>query len=52
MTKPDSYTAAMSKAKQRDRIFIDYRRGGTAILRHSARARPGEPFALPVNWDS
>ncbi len=44
----------MSKAKRKDRIFIDWlrnQRGSTAILPYSARARPGAPVAVPIDWD-
>ena len=52
--EPDRFTATMSKAKRKGRIFIDWlrnQRGATAILPYAARARPGAPVAAPVTWD-
>jgi bifunctional non-homologous end joining protein LigD len=53
LAKPERFTATMSKAKRKGRIFIDWlrnQRGGTAILPYSARARAGAPIAVPVSW--
>jgi bifunctional non-homologous end joining protein LigD len=52
--EPDRFTAALSKAKRKGLIFIDYlrnQRGATAIMPYSARAREGAPVAAPVNWE-
>jgi len=52
--EPDRFVATMSKAKRKDRIFIDWlrnQRGSTAILPYSARARAGAPVAIPVDWN-
>lgn len=52
--RPDSYVAAMSKAKRAGRVFIDHfrnARGATAIMPFSPRARPGAPLAWPVTWE-
>ncbi len=52
--EPDRFTATMSKAKRKGRIFIDWlrnQRGATAIVPYSARARPGAPVARPVTWE-
>ncbi|WP_375270537.1 DNA ligase D [Sphingomonas sp.] len=51
--EPERFTATMSKAKRKGRIFIDYLRNGrgsTAIMPYSARARAGAPVAAPVTW--
>ena len=52
--EPDRFVATMSKAKRKDRIFIDWlrnQRGSTAILPYSARARTGAPVAVPLAWE-
>ena len=51
---PDRYTATISKAKRRGKIFIDYLRNAkdaTAVAPYSARARSGAPVATPIGWD-
>ena len=51
--EPERFIATMSKAKRKSRIFIDWlrnQRGSTAILPYSARARPGAPVAVPIDW--
>ncbi|MBY8821508.1 DNA ligase D [Sphingomonas colocasiae] len=51
--EPERFIATMSKAKRKGLIFIDWlrnQRGATAILPYSARARPGAPVAVPLNW--
>ncbi|RHW18339.1 DNA ligase D [Sphingomonas gilva] len=50
---PDRFTATMSKAKRKGRIFLDWlrnQRGSTAIMPYSARARAGAPVAAPITW--
>ncbi|PZU12664.1 MAG: DNA ligase D [Sphingobium sp.] len=52
--EPDRFVATMSKAKRKDRIFVDWlrnQRGSTAVLPYATRARPGAPVAVPVDWD-
>jgi bifunctional non-homologous end joining protein LigD len=52
-TFPDRFTAKMSKAARRGKIFVDYLRndeGSTAIAAYSTRARANAPVAAPVDW--
>lgn len=52
--EPKRFTATMSKAKRKGRIFIDWlrnERGSTSIAPWSIRAREGAPVAMPVDWD-
>jgi bifunctional non-homologous end joining protein LigD len=44
---------AEGRRTDRAAIFIDWlrnQRGSTAILPYSARARPGAPVAVPIDW--
>jgi bifunctional non-homologous end joining protein LigD len=53
-SESERFTATMSKAKRRGKIFIDWlrnQRGATAVLPYSVRARPGAPVAVPITWD-
>jgi bifunctional non-homologous end joining protein LigD len=53
--EPSRFTASMSKARRRGRIFIDWQRnttGATAICPWSVRAKPGAPVAVPLAWDA
>ena len=53
MAEPDRFTATMSKAKRKGKIFIDWlrnQRGSTAVVPYSARAREGAPVAAPIAW--
>src|SRR3546814_20389143 len=50
----DLFTATMSKARRKGRIFVDWlrnQRGSTAIMPYAVRARPDAPVAAPVTWD-
>jgi bifunctional non-homologous end joining protein LigD len=51
---PERLTTILSKAKRRDKIYLDIlrnSRGATAIACYSTRARPGAPVAGPLRWD-
>ena len=53
LAEPERFTATMSKAKRKGRIFIDWlrnQRGSTAVVPYSARARSGAPVAIPIQW--
>ena len=52
-SEPERFTANMSKARRKGRIFIDWlrnERGATAIVPYSVRARPGAGVATPLTW--
>ncbi|MHA6333827.1 DNA ligase D [Qipengyuania sp. CAU 1752] len=54
LAEPERFTATMSKAKRKGKIFIDWlrnQRGSTAVLPYSARARSGAPVAAPIAWN-
>lgn len=51
--EPKKYTANMSKASRKGKIFIDYLRNGetaTAISAYALRARAGATVAMPMDW--
>src|SRR3546814_17105306 len=55
LAEPDRFTATMSKAKRKGKIFIDWlrnQRGSTALMPYSARARQGAPVATPTGWEA
>jgi bifunctional non-homologous end joining protein LigD len=50
----DRFTATVSKARRKGKIFIDYLRnaqGATAIAPFAVRARAGAPVAMTLSWD-
>lgn len=52
--EPKRFLSEMSKARRKNRIFIDWLRNdrsATAIAPFSVRARPGAPVACPVRWE-
>ena len=54
LAEPGRFTATISKAKRKGKIFIDWlrnQRGSTAVLPYSARARSGAPVAVPIGWN-
>jgi bifunctional non-homologous end joining protein LigD len=51
---PNRYTSVLSKAKRKNKIFVDYLRNGrgaTAVVPYSLRAREMSAVALPITWD-
>jgi bifunctional non-homologous end joining protein LigD len=51
---PEHFTANMSKARRKGKIFIDWVRNtfeATAIASWSVRARAGAPVAVPLRWE-
>jgi bifunctional non-homologous end joining protein LigD len=50
---PDRYTSVLSKAKRKNKIFVDYLRNGrgaTAVVPYSLRAHEKSSVALPITW--
>jgi len=50
----DRFTATVSKARRKGKIFIDYLRnaeGATAVAPYAVRARAGAPVAMPIAWE-
>jgi bifunctional non-homologous end joining protein LigD len=52
-TLPELFTAQLSKARRKGKVFIDYLRnvrGATAVAPYSLRARAHATVAMPVAW--
>ena len=52
--EPETFTANMSKAQRRGKIYVDYLRnvrGANAVGVFSTRAHPGAPVSVPVEWN-
>jgi bifunctional non-homologous end joining protein LigD len=53
-TFSDRFTATVSKARRKGKIFIDYLRnaeGATAIAPYAVRARANAPVSMPIAWE-
>ena len=51
---PEAYVSTIPKARRQGKILIDYlrnQRGATAIAPYGARARPGAPVSMPLDWE-
>ncbi len=51
---PKELTRAFYKSQRRGRLYVDTgraRRGHTAVVPWTVRARPGAPVAAPIAWD-
>ena len=50
----DRFTATVSKAKRKGKVFVDYLRnaeGATAIAPYAVRARANAPVSMPIAWE-
>lgn len=51
---PKELTRAFYKSQRRGRLYVDTgraRRGHTAVVPYTVRARPGAPVATPLRWE-
>lgn len=51
---PKELTRAFYRSQRRGRLYVDTaraRRGHTAVVPYSVRARPGAPVATPIAWE-
>ena len=52
-TLPERFSAKMGEKNRVNKVFIDYlrnRRGASTVAAYSARARPGLPVSVPLEW--
>ena len=50
----DRFTATVSKAKRKGKVFVDYLRnaeGATAVAPYAVRARANAPVSMPIAWE-
>jgi bifunctional non-homologous end joining protein LigD len=53
-TLPDRFSAKMGEKNRLKKVFVDYlrnRRGASTVAAYSARARPGLPVSVPIEWN-
>jgi bifunctional non-homologous end joining protein LigD len=53
-TFPDRFTALLTKARRKGKIYVDFLRnapGATAIAAYSTRAKSGAPVSTPITWE-
>ncbi len=51
--EPSTFTANMSKAQRKGKVYVDYlrnTRGANAVGVYSTRARAGAPVSVPAEW--